>query len=107
MNDSLKEWARGDYTVEAAVQLLTGVFGGRFAHPSYPWIATRDGAGFWLDATQINDDTIGCYSGGERRVLRIVASLAGGAPVRLDEVLPGLDEDVASVVLAAVGHATS
>ena len=44
-------------------------------------------------------------SGGERRVLLIAASIAGGIPVSLYDVLPGIDRRNASLV-GAVAHAT-
>ena len=45
-------------------------------------------------------------SGGERRVLRLAASIAGGIPVSLYDDLPGLDQRNASLVINAVLHAT-
>ena len=47
-------------------------------------------------------------SGGEGRMLRLAASVAGGVAVDLGSVLPGLDERnitlVAGAVLHAAGH---
>ena len=47
-------------------------------------------------------------SGGEGRILRLAASIAGGVAVDLGSVLPGLDErniaGVARAVLHAAGH---
>ena len=43
--------------------------------------------------------------GGEGRVLRIAASIAGGVPVDLGEVVTGLDENNAVLAAAAVLHA--
>ena len=47
-------------------------------------------------------------SGGEGRVLRIAASIAGGVPVDLREAVTGLDENnavlAAAAVLQAAGH---
>ena len=45
-------------------------------------------------------------SGGEGRVLRIAASIAGGVPVDLGEAVTGLDENNAVLAAAAVLHAT-
>ena len=45
-------------------------------------------------------------SGGERRVLRLAASIAGGIPVSLYDDLPGLDQRNASLVINAILHAT-
>jgi hypothetical protein len=44
-------------------------------------------------------------SGGEGRVLRIAASIAGGVPVDLREAVIGLDENNAVLAAAAVLHA--
>lgn len=45
-------------------------------------------------------------SGGERRVLRLAASIAGGIPVSLYDNLPGIDQRNASLVINAIWHAT-
>ena len=44
-------------------------------------------------------------SGGERRMLLLAASIAGGTPVSLNEALPGIDRRNASLVVRAVAHA--
>jgi hypothetical protein len=44
-------------------------------------------------------------SGGERRMLLLAASIAGGIPVSLYDVLPGIDRRNASLVVSAVAHA--
>ena len=44
-------------------------------------------------------------SGGEGRVVRIAASIAGGVPVDLGEAVTGLDENIAVLAAAAVLHA--
>lgn len=107
VSEALRAWARGMYALEAAVELLTRWNGGRFAGSGYPWIqSTTEGShGWWLDVEAITDDVLASYSGGEQRILRIVGSLAGGAPVHLDDVLSGNDRDATALVLAAVAHA--
>ncbi len=45
-------------------------------------------------------------SGGEKRVLRIAASLAGGIPVDLRDAVPGLDERNTTLLLSAIEHAS-
>jgi hypothetical protein len=102
----LRAWAKGLYPLEAAVELLVRTSDGRFANPGYPWIQPCDQPGWWwLDHQAITDDTLCALSGGEQRILRIVASLAGGTPVNLYADLPGLDRDRMSLVLAAMAHA--
>jgi hypothetical protein len=102
----LRSWAKGLYPLEAAVEILVRAFGGRFAAPGHPWIQPCDQPGWWwLDVTMLVDDQIGHLSGGEQRVLRFVASLAGGAPVSLADNLPGLDRELIDLVLAGLAHA--
>jgi hypothetical protein len=44
-------------------------------------------------------------SGGEKRILRVAASLAAGHPVSLRDAIPGLDEHSLDLVAAAIRHA--
>ena len=44
-------------------------------------------------------------SGGERRMLLLAASIAGGIPVSLYDTLTGIDQRNASLVITAVRHA--
>jgi hypothetical protein len=102
----LRAWARGAYGCEAAVEVLARFQHGRFTDPSWEWI-NHDPTIDWC--TLLPDHLTGPataeLSGGERRILRIVASLAGGAPVELDDTLAGLDRSAVALVLAAVAHA--
>jgi hypothetical protein len=45
-------------------------------------------------------------SGGERRVILLAASIAGGIPVNLCDNLPGLDQRNARLLINAIRHAT-
>ena len=45
-------------------------------------------------------------SGGERRILLLAASIAGGIPVSLYDTLPGIDHRNAGLVIKAIAHAT-
>ena len=102
----LRRWAKGVYPLEAAVELLVRAFGGRFARVGYPWVAQGGGPdAYWLDVEQLTIEHTGVYSGGERRLLALAASLAGGEPVNLYEEVPGLDRDLTALFLAAVAHA--
>lgn len=44
-------------------------------------------------------------SGGEKRILRIAASLAAGHPVDLRDAIPGLDQHNLQLVTTAIRHA--
>lgn len=44
-------------------------------------------------------------SSGERRMLLLAASIAGGIPVSLSNTLPGIDRRNASLVVSAIAHA--
>lgn len=98
----LRAWAKGVYGTEAAVELLARAFDGRFAEPGWPWIKLDERA--WLEPEEILEHA-GVLSGGERRLLEVVASLAGVHQVNLMDVLSGTDRDVARLVVAAVSHA--
>lgn len=98
----LRAWAKGIYGTEAAVELLARAFDGRFAEPGWPWI--RDNGRAWLEAEEILNHA-GALSGGERRLLEVVASLAGAHSVDLADVLAGLDRSTTELVLAAMSHA--
>ena len=103
-SDGLRAWARGVYPTEAAAELLIRAHGGRFADAGWPWIQEVEDL-YWIDATVLVTET-GALSGGERRFLRIVGSLLdSGAPVVLEDTLPGLDRYMLALVLAAVSHA--
>jgi hypothetical protein len=103
----LRVWARGVYATEAAIELLARFHGGRLAQPGQPWIMPDPGEGwYWLEPDHLAGPTVACLSDGERRLLAIVASLTGGAPVDLGDALAGLDRDTVTLVLAAVAHAS-
>jgi hypothetical protein len=55
--------------------------------------------------TALNAGQLPC-SGGERRMLLLAASIAGGIPVSLYDTLPGIDQRNASLVIKAIAHAT-
>ena len=45
-------------------------------------------------------------SSGERRMLLLAASIAGGIPVSLHDTLPGIDQHNAALAVKAIAHAT-
>lgn len=101
---SLRQWARGVYPQEAAVELLLRAFHGRFARPGNPWIRPTDDGGYRLDSEALASGDR-CLSGGEQRLLQVVAALAGDAQVSLSAAIPGMDRDLVELVLAAIAHA--
>jgi hypothetical protein len=105
---SLRAWARGSYGDEAAVELLIRSFNGRFALTGWPWVAPRQRPGeYWLDAEAINP-AVGQLSGGEQRLLAVVAALAGSQPLErnLADVISGVDRGNQTLILAALSHAS-
>ncbi|ACV79012.1 hypothetical protein [Nakamurella multipartita] len=100
----LRDWARGNRPTEAAVELLLRSFGGRFANHGYPWVRIDDGD-TWIDWTQLTEDNTAAFSGGERGLLAIIASLGNGERVDLVTAVAALDVIRTDLVLAAVAHA--
>ena len=103
--NDLRSWAKGLYPLEAGVEVLIRAFGGRFAQPGHSWIRQGEAAGWWVDERELCDANLEALSGGEQRVLRLVAALLGGHPVSLYETVPGLDRGVMDLILAALAHA--
>lgn len=100
----LRDWAKGSLNCEAATELLLRAFSGRYAGPGWPWMHTDEQGRSWIEFEAIPEH-IGGLSGGEKRLLRIVASLGGEEPVALSDVVPGLDRALLDLVLAALAHA--
>lgn len=101
--EALRAWAAGSHPDTAAVELLARAFDGRFAAPGQPWIATDDAGRARLDPATLRAASY--LSGGERRVLTLVAALLDGHPVDIVGVVVGLDRDPLDLVLAALAHA--
>jgi hypothetical protein len=90
-------WLYREDFLEIAVEFGQGIIGGEVM-AAVDW----EGAVAALDGGRLP------CSGGEGRMLRLVASMAGGVAVDLGSALPGLDERgitlVAGAVLHAAGH---
>jgi hypothetical protein len=104
----LRAAATGIYALEAAVGLI-------IAHGT--WLARDDftcliahGAGTaaidWEAAAGTLETGGLPSSGGERRMLRLAASLAGQAPVILGDAITGIDDTNAGLLVKAVLHAS-
>ena len=113
---ALRAAASGIHPLEAGTSLLIECgcwlhredFTGQFATTATSisdgttLLATID----WAAAiTALDAGKLPC-SGGERRVLRLAASIAGGIPVNLYDNLPGLDQRNARLLINAIRHAT-
>lgn len=116
LDDALRAGAAGLYCAEAGTELLIthrswllrGDFG-PFIVLAAPRAGQEPAASVdWEAAVTALDAGMLPCSSGERRVLRLAASIAGGVPVDLGEALTGLDRAgitaAASAVLHAGGH---
>lgn len=104
-DDALRAWARGSLHAEAAVELLARAFAGRFAQPGQPWIVTEPNGTTWIDVDRL-DDSLAVLSGGERRILNLVAALVDPArPIDIGDLASGVDRDHLDLALAAIAHA--
>lgn len=102
VEDAVRAWARGSYPLEAGVELL--IRQGKAIYAGASWI-TRDGDRVsGIDADVLVYEA-GAWSGGERRLVRIAASLLGGPAADLYEDIAGIDRRYLALVLAAIAHA--
>ena len=94
---TLRDWANGQLTCEAATELLirTGL-----AEQGLPWVEP-DG---WIDFEKIADN-VGTLSGEQQRILRIAASIFGAQEITLGDHITGIDRIHLELVLAAIAHA--
>ena len=113
---ALRACAAGLYPLEAGVRLLIaqdvflnrGDFTGRFVQHG---ISITDGV---TEMAEIDWDAVIAAldagelpcSGGERRILRLAASLAGGIPVDLRDSVTSLDQRNIHLLISAIGHAS-
>jgi hypothetical protein len=113
---ALRACAVGLYPLEAGVTLL--ISNGTFLHrPDFAgrFITTgtsiSDGVTLmaaidWEDAiAALHSGELPC-SGGERRVLELSSSLAGGIPVDLRDAVTGLDDGNIARLVTAIRHAS-
>lgn len=108
IEEATRAWAKGIYPVEAGVELL--IRHGKAIYEKAPWLEVAESLGAdrprmaAVNVDQLLEHT-GAWSGSERRIVRIAASLINGTPVDLNEDLPGLDRKNLARVLAAIAHA--
>ena len=115
LGDALRSCARGIHPLEAGTGLLIDCGS---------WLHRDDFTSRFITAgTSISDGTTVLAatdweaaiaalhagelpaSGGERRMLLLAASIAGGTPVSLNDALAGIDRRNARLVVDAVAHA--
>ena len=114
LSDALRAGARGIHPLEAGTGLLTECgswlhrddFTSRFitAGTSISDGVTLLASIDWEAAVTLHAGELPA-SGGERRMLLLASSIAGGTLVSLSEALPGIDRRNASLVVSAVAHA--
>ena len=110
----LRAWARRIYPDEAGVELLIGHatflhradFTARFIDTPASSDGTPVAVIDWAAAITALDASLPC-SGGEQRMLRLAASLAGGIPVNLRDALTGIDDRGIQLLIKAVLHASA
>ena len=114
LSDALRACARGSHPLEAGTGLLTDC--GSWLHREdftsrFITSGTSISNGALLAATDWEAAVAALHagelpaSGGERRILLLAASIAGGIPVNLNDILPGIDRRNASLVVRAIAHA--
>jgi hypothetical protein len=110
---SLRAHARGLYSAEAAAEILIN-------HAA--WLHRSDFASQFVQTSNIDGTDLATVdwqaaiaaldagrlpcSGGERRILRVAASLAEGIPVDLRDALTGIDSRNIGILLKALPHAS-
>ncbi|MET3165078.1 UNVERIFIED_ORG: hypothetical protein ABIB19_003509 [Arthrobacter sp. UYEF10] len=103
-HDELRSRVHGSYRLEAGTEMLIRAFGGRFAEPGNPWVDEDPMSGkTWIDFGKIPHN-VGALSGVEQRFLMLAASVAADVPVRVGEIMDGLDRDLVELALAAFAH---
>lgn len=101
LEEQLRAWARGSSTTLAGIELL--IRHRRAVYLGAPWIRHDEGFS-WVDTTDLLAEEHD-HSAGDRRVMRIAASLIDGIPLELGAVLDGLSYQHADLVLAAIAEA--
>jgi hypothetical protein len=114
LSDALRACARGIHPLEAGAALLIDCgswlhrqdFTSRFittATSISDGVTLLAGTDWEAAVTALRAGELQA-SGGERRMLLLAASIAGGIPVSLNDALPGIDRRNASLVIRAVAH---
>ena len=110
---ALHACAAGLYPLEAGIALLIsngtflhrGDFTSRFIDHGTSGSTPMAAIDWDAAVTALADGDLPC-SGGERRVLMLSASLAGGVPVDLRDAVTGLDDGNVARLVTAIWHAS-
>jgi hypothetical protein len=113
LTGALHACAAGLYPLEAGVALLISNgtllhrddFTSRFIDHGTSGTTPMAAIDWDAAATALASEDLPC-SGGERRVLLLSASLAGGIPVDLRHAVTGLDDDNIARLVTAIRHAS-
>ncbi|MGH3251577.1 MAG: hypothetical protein ACRDOI_35950 [Trebonia sp.] len=109
----LRAHAQGLYCLEAAAELLIAKSWLHRDDFTSQFVTVHPGIGSnqlmtiinWSAAIAALDSSLPC-SGGEKRMLRITASMAEGIPVDLQDTLTGLDDENIARLVTAILHAS-
>lgn len=104
--EGLRAWAKGLYPTEAAVELAIRWGDGWLAAAYQPWVIELEDGFYRLDAEELLRNS-GAFSGGERRVVAVIASLLDQSEckISLAGIPSGVDRDALNLILAAIAHA--
>lgn len=108
LHTALRAGADGLYALEAGTGLLIahGTWTGRDDFRRFIHHGTGTAAIDWEAAVTALDAGLLPGSAGEKRMLRLAASLAADIPVQLGEAVTGIDTANTAIVVKAVLHAT-
>jgi hypothetical protein len=107
---ALRAHAAGIYPDEAGTELLISHGGFLRRHDFAAFVHAGTGISYgitpmaWIDWDAAITAQLP-ISGGERRILQLAASIAGGTPASLRESIPGLDNRNLEPVITAIRHA--
>ena len=107
---ALRAHAAGIYPDEAGTELLISHGGFLRRHDFAAFVHAGTGISYgitpmaWIDWDAAITAQLP-ISGGERRILQLAASIAGGIPASLRDAIPGLDYRNLKLVITAIQHA--
>ncbi len=108
LHAALRAGADGLYALEAGTGLIIahGTWAERCDSGCFIHYGTGTAAIDWEAAITALDAGMLPGSAGEKRMLRLAASLAGDVPVRLGDAVTGIDQSNVGLLVKAVFHAS-